>query len=108
MAVAPHEVSYIGSLSDEQPITGVIDIPEVEGVGDPNAEAPREMLGAVAAPQLEGVVTPDEIVINDIVLKPTSPVKDLRAAAKFLGVSQAGNKTRMFERICACHILALR
>ena len=68
----------------------------------------REMLGAVAAPQLEGVVTPDEIVINDIVLKPTSPVKDLRAAAKFLGVSQAGSKTRMFERICSCHILALR
>ena len=34
MAVAPHEVSYIDSLSDEQPITGVIDIPEVEGVGD--------------------------------------------------------------------------
>ena len=108
MAVAPHEVSYIGSLSDEQPITGVIDIPEVEGVGDPNAEAPREMLGAIAAPQLEGVVAPDEIVINDIVLKPTSPVKDLRAAAKFLGVSQAGSKTRMFERICSCHILALR
>ena len=66
------------------------------------------MLGAIAAPQLEGVVAPDEIVINDIVLKPTSPVKDLRAAAKFLGVSQAGSKTRMFERICSCHILALR
>ena len=108
MAVAPHEVSYIGSLSDEQPITGVIGIPEVEGVGDPNAEAPREMLGAIAAPQLGGVVAPDQIVINDIVLKPTSPVKDLRAAAKFLGVSQAGSKTRMFERICSCHILALR
>eukprot|EP00434_Breviolum_minutum_P029143 symbB.v1.2.025779.t1/scaffold2336.1/size96545/4 len=108
VAVAPHEVSYIGSLSDEQPITGVIDIPEVEGVGDPNAEAPREMLGAVAAPQLEGVVAPDEIVINDIVLKPTSPVKDLRAAAKFLGVSQAGSKTRMIERICSCHFSALR
>ena len=63
---------------------------------------------AHAAPQLEGVVAPDEIVINDKVLKPTSPVKDLLAAAKFLGVSQAGSKTRMFERICSCHILALR
>ena len=35
-------------------------------------------------------------------------MKDLRAAAKFLGVSQAGSKTRLFERICSCHILALR
>ena len=26
MAAAPHEVSYIGSLSDEQPITGVISL----------------------------------------------------------------------------------
>ena len=108
MAVSPHELSYIGSLADEQPIVGVADIPEVEGVGDPGAAGPSEEIGEVAAPQLEGVVTPDEIVINDIVLKPTSPVKDLRAASKFLGISQAGSKTRMFERICSCHILALR
>ena len=108
MAVSPHELSYVGSLVDEQPIVGVSDIPEVEGVGDPSAAGPSEVFGEVAAPQLEGVVTPDEIVINDIVLKPTSPVKDLRAASKFLGISQAGSKTRMFERICSCHILALR
>ena len=108
MAVSPHEISYIGSLADEQPIIGVADVPEVEGVGEPEAEAPQEMMGAVAAPQLEGVIAPDEIVINDMVLRPTSSVKDLRAAAKFLGISQAGSKVRMFERICSCHILALR
>ena len=57
-------------MSEEQPIAGVADIPEVDGVGDPSAEAPHEMLGAIAAPQLEGVIAPDEIVINDSVLKP--------------------------------------
>ena len=53
------------------------------------------------------MIAPDEVVINDIFLKPTSSVRDLRAAAKYLGVSQAGSKSRMFERICSCHILAL-
>ena len=88
MAVAPHEVSYIGSLSDEQPIVGVAEIPEVEGYADQGAEALVEEVGPLAAPQLEGVIAPDEVVINDIVLKPTSSVRDLRAAAKYLGVSQ--------------------
>ncbi len=108
MAVAPHEISEFGSLADEQPVIGIAEIPEVEGIGDPDAEAPQEELGAVSAPQLEGVITPDEIVINDVVLRPTSPVRDLRMAARYLGISQAGSKERMFERICSCHILALR
>ncbi len=68
----------------------------------------QEGVGPVTGPEMEGVVVPEEIAINEMVLKPTSPVRDLRAAAKFLGVSQAGGKARMFERICKCHILALR
>ena len=54
------------------------------------------------------MVIPGELATNDVVLKPTSSVQDLRAAAKFLGISPAGRKKRMYERICACHILALR
>ena len=84
MAVAPHEISYIGSLSEEQPIVGIAEIPEVEGDADQGAEAPVEEVGPVAAPQLEGVIAQDEVVINDVVLKPTSSVRDLRAAAKYL------------------------
>ena len=103
-AVAPHEIiSYIGSLSDEQPIVGVAEIPEVEGGADTGAEALVEEVGPVAAPQLEGVIARDEVVINDIVLKPTSSVRDLRAAAKYLGVSQAGSKSRMFENMFMPH-----
>ena len=98
----------IGSSSEEQPIVGIAEIPEVEGDADQGAEAPVEEVGPVAAPQLEGVIAQDEVVINDVVLKPTSSVRDLPAAAKYLGVSQAGSKLRMFERICSCHILALR
>ena len=103
MAVAPHEISYIGSLSEEQPVVGIAEIPEVEGDADQGAEAPVEEVGPAAAPQLEGVIAQDEVV-----LRPTSSVRDLRAAAKYLGVSQTGSKSRMFERICSCHILALR
>ena len=108
MTIMAVEISYIGSLSDEQPIVGVAEIPKVEGDADQGAEVPVEEVGPVAALQLEGVIAHDEVVINDIVLRPTSSVRDLRAAAKYLGVSQAGSKSRMFERNCSCHILALR
>ena len=106
MAVAPHELSYFKSLSDEQLVVGVAEVPEVEGIGDDQAQAPIEEV-PIAAPQLDGVVAPDELVINELVLKPTSACRDLRAAAKFLGVSQSGSKARILERTCACHILAL-
>ena len=92
----------------KQPLVDVAEIPGVEGVCEVANQAEPEEVGPIAAPQLEGVIAPDEIVINEIVLKPTSSVQDLHAAAKFLGVSQAGSKSRMFERICSCHILALR
>ncbi len=78
MAVAPHELSYFGSLSDEQLVVGVAQVPEVEGIGDDQAHAPPEEVGPIAAPQLEGVIAPDEIVTNELVLKPTSAVRDLR------------------------------
>ena len=120
-----HELSYFGSLSDEQLVVGVAEVPEVEGIGDDQAQAPPVEVGPIAAPQLEGKTGPDEIVIVESVLKPTSAVVmirrkhhlrklvlllrrnrkaklhqmkllDLRAAAKFLGVSQAGSKVRIF------------
>ena len=69
MAVAPHELSYFGSLSDEQPVIGVAEVAEVEGIHDELARAPPEEVGPIAVPQLEGVVAPDEIVINETVLK---------------------------------------
>ena len=59
-------------VSEEQPIIGISEIPEVEGDADQGAEAPVEEVGPVAAPQLEDVIAQDEVVINDIVLKPTS------------------------------------
>ena len=54
MAVAPHELSYFGSLSDEQPVIGVAEVAEVEGIHDELARAPPEEVGPIAAPQLEG------------------------------------------------------
>ena len=44
-AVAPHENSYIGSFSEEQPIVGIAEIPEVEGDAEQDAEAPVEEVG---------------------------------------------------------------
>ena len=36
---------------------------------------------------------------DDLVVTPNSPIKQLRDACKWLGISQAGSKQRMFSRI---------
>ena len=41
-------------------------------------------------------------------LSASSSVYELRQAAKFLGISQAGSKTKMYERICTAHLTSLR
>lgn len=47
-------------LSGERHVVGVAEVPEVEGIGDDQAQAPPEDVGPIAAPQLEGVITPDD------------------------------------------------
>ena len=54
------------------------------------------------------VALPQSITIQDVELRPSSSVYDLRQAAKFLGISQAGSKTKIYERVCTSHLLALR
>jgi len=49
-----------GRLSGERHVVGVAEVPEVEGIGDDQAQAPPEGVGPIAAPQLEGVITPDD------------------------------------------------
>ena len=70
-------------------------------------EAPRQgpEIGVALDPP---VSLPQKIVIQDVELHANSSVYDLRQAAKFFGVSQAGSKSKIYERICATHLLALR
>ena len=41
----------------------------------------------------------DHVVVGDLVLTPHSEMTDLRTAAKYVGVSQAGGKAKIFERL---------
>ena len=54
------------------------------------------------------VAVPESIVIQDVELRANSSAYDLRQAAKFLGISQAGSKRKIYERVCTSHLLALR
>ena len=64
------------------------------------ATGPSEVFGEVAAPQLEGVVTPDEIVINDIVLKRTSPVKYVQPRSFWASVRQIAASAHVISLHC--------
>ena len=51
----------------------------------------------------------DSITIHDdLVVTPTSPIKLLRDACKWLSISQAGSKVRMFNRIQRAKELAIK
>lgn len=111
-----HPVGYIGAVLEEnQPLQDlqniVMDVPRAPPGGEPAEAGEPQPLehGAEAGPELDKKVEiPESIIIIDVELKPTSSVKDLRMAAKFLGVSQAGSKRKMSDRIVTCHLLALR
>ena len=103
-----HDDETIGGLREELP-----------------AEQPRKPVPEVLPPRPEDIPVPaqdveagdaieavpeilvdgpaDSVTIHDdLVVTPTSPIKLLRDACKWLGISQAGSKVRMFNRIqCA-------
>ena len=46
-----------------------------------------------------GKVLPEKIVVNEVELCATSPLRQLRAACNFFGVSQSGSRSKCFERL---------
>lgn len=50
----------------------------------------------------------DTIVVHDVQLTADSSVEALRTAGRFLGISTAGSKRKIFERIKSHHISSLR
>ena len=60
------------------------------------------------APALREEEIADVIKVNDVNVTPTSSIAILRAAGRFLGVSTSGSKARIFNRIRAAHVSALR
>ena len=60
------------------------------------------------APALREDAEADMIVINDIQVTPNSSVEVLKTAGRFLGISTADSKNKIFERIRASHVSSLR
>ena len=73
------------------------DLPQQEVADDSSA-------GAVVLPPAgaqEVALLPDRsgITVNEVHLTPTSPIRSLRAACSYLGISTSGGKVKLFERI---------
>ena len=60
------------------------------------------------APALREEEIANVIKVNDVNVTPTSSIAVLRAAGRFLGVSTSGSKAKIFNRIRAAHVSALR
>ena len=60
------------------------------------------------APALRKDGEAEVIVVNDVQITPTSSVEILRTAGRFLGVSTAGSKRKIYDRIRSAHVSALR
>ena len=62
-----------------------------------------------AVPEIEHQEMVESVKIHDdLVVTPTSSIKLLRDGCKWLGISQAGSKGRMFDRIVKARDLAIK
>ncbi|CAL1144189.1 unnamed protein product [Cladocopium goreaui] len=66
-------------------------------------EEPAAALADVAFPEIESVELDDGLILTC-----ESPVRDLRAGCRLLGISQAGSKGKMFERIKKSYVQGMR
>ena len=60
------------------------------------------------APALRADAESDVILVNDVEITPNSSVEILRTAGRFLGISTSGSKRKIYDRLRAAHISALR
>ena len=114
-----HDDEMIGGLRDELPVE------------QPKAEQPKKSVPDVLPPLPDEVPHPvqeveageaieavpeilfegpaDSVTVHDdLVVTPTSPIKLLRDACRWLSISQAGSKQRMFSRIQRARDLAIK
>ena len=109
-----HDDEMIGGLREElpveqprKPVSEVLPpMPEDIPVPAQDVEA-GDAIEAVPEILVEGPA--DSVTIHDdLVVTPTSPIKLLRDACKWLSISQAGSKVRMFNRIQRARDLAIK
>ena len=50
----------------------------------------------------------DAIIVNDVQITPTSSIAILRAAARFLGTSTSGSKSKIYEKIRSSRVASLQ
>ena len=81
--------------------------PGLEPEFDLEAVQPPVAAEAVAVPA-EGELQSSVALYEGFTLTRDSTIRDLRAGCKWVGVSQSGSKSRMFDRIIHAHQLALK
>ena len=81
--------------------------PGLEPEFDLEAVQPPVATEAVAVPA-EGELQSSVTLYEGFTLARDSTIQDLRAGCKWVGVSQSGSKSRMFDRIIHAHQLALK
>ena len=108
------EVFMKENLDDVNPPADLLEVPApAEAIGGDVEVLPQAPEAVQQGPDIgvalnPPVALPQSITIQDVELRPNSSVYDLRQAARFLGISQAGSKTKIYERVCTSHLLALR
>eukprot|EP00434_Breviolum_minutum_P039359 symbB.v1.2.034948.t1/scaffold4605.1/size37493/1 len=74
--------------------------PQADDVGSGDVAKSSEVVLPPAGAQ-EVALAPDRsgITVNEVQLTPTSPIRSLRAACAYLGISTSGGKAKLFDRI---------
>ena len=74
--------------------------PQADDVGSGDVAKSSEVVLPPAGAQ-EVSLAPDRsgITVNEVQLTPTSPIRSLRAACAYLGISTSGGKAKLFDRI---------
>ena len=99
--VEQHQDVSQGAVSSE-----AIQVREPPGLSlqDPlGGEEPAAALADVAFPEIESVELDDGLILTC-----ESSVRDLRAGCRLLGISQAGSKGKMFERLKKSYVQGMR
>ena len=93
-----------GDLQPEQDLHAGQDLRPEEEQG----EQIHQEEGHEIAMSLEAEIEEDKVVIGEMELTKYSAIRALRNGCRYLGISQAGSKEKMFSRILETNMKALR
>ena len=86
-------------IVDEDALNPMVGAAEKEARARRELGLHEEQQDEALASKCEPMEVATEVVVNEMTLSPYSAIKDLRAAAKWLGVSTAGSKQNIIDRL---------